>query len=132
MKPHSIIKSLSIIAYLLIFLQGMIIQIPFGYLLLSGLFEAEPLARILIALADIALIILFILSFKKKTKTTLIIEIISYFILLLPLIRIFTSFPFDMFNYFLFLFPTTCFIVLYPLSVLVSYREYKKTSQYAG
>jgi hypothetical protein len=49
-----------------------------------------------------------------------------YFLLLLPLIKIFTSFSFDNFNYFLFLFPTACFVILYPLSVLESFRKYRK------
>ena len=119
-------KLLSIIAYFLIFLQGMMIQIPFGLLLISGLLEAEPLTRFFIILADITLIILLIISSKEKTKTTLLIEAVSFFILLLPLLRIFISFPFEMFNYFLFLFPSGCFVILYPLSVFISYREYIK------
>ena len=119
-------RSLSIIAYFFIFLQVSMIPIPFGCLLLVGLFEAEPSTRIFIALADVALIILLIISFKERTKMTLIIETIVYLILLFPLVRIFISFPFDMFNYLLFLAPAGCFVVLYPVSVLESYREYRK------
>ena len=122
----SMMRSLSIMAYFFIFLQGSMILIPFGCLLLFGLFDAEPLTRIFIALADIALITLLIISFREKTKTTLIIEAFSYLVLLVPLIRIFVSFPFVMFNYFLFLFPSACFIILYPLSVFISYRNYRK------
>jgi len=81
--------------------------------------------RVLILLADISLIVLFIYSFKKITKVNLIIDIISFVFLLLPLIKIFTSFPFEMFNYFLFLFPVSCFIVLFLLSIVVSVREYR-------
>lgn len=123
------VRTLAIFAYFFIFLQGMIIKIPFGLLLISGLFEAEPLTRVFIAFADTFLIILLIVSFKKKSKWTLLVEIISYAILLLPLIRIFASFPFDMFNYFSFLFPALCFVFLYPLSVYFSYREFKRTNQ---
>ena len=124
-------RTLAILAYFFIFLQGMLIKIPFGLLLMSGLFEAEPLTRVFIALTDIFLIILLIVSFKEKSKWTLSVEIISYFVLLLPLMRIFTSFPFDMFNYFSFLFPAICFALLYPLSVYFSYRAFKKTNQVA-
>lgn len=119
----------SIIAYFFIFLQGSMIQIPFGLLLVTGLFEAEPLTRIFILLADISLITLLILSFRPKTKISLIMEGIIYIFLLLHLTRIFTSFPFDMFNYFLFLFPVACFVIFYPLSVLISYKHFKKKEE---
>lgn len=120
------LRTVSIVCYFFIFLQGSMIQIPFGCLLFTGLFEAEPITRVLIAIADISLITLFIISFKEKSKYTLLIEVIVYFFLLLPLVRIFTSFPFVWFSYFLFLFPMICFLTLYPLSVIVSYREFFK------
>jgi hypothetical protein len=126
MKLYPLTRVLSIVAYLLIFLQGMIIAIPFGYFLIMGLFTAEPLSRVLIALADIALVSLCIVSFKEKTKRILFLELVAYIILLLPLIRMLTSVPLHLFNYSLFIVPATCFVLLYPLSVLFSFREYKK------
>jgi hypothetical protein len=119
-------RAISIIAYFFIFLKGWMILIPFGLVLFCGIFEGELLERVLIAAADLALLALVIISFKEKSKITLTIEVISYFLLLLPLIRIFTSFSFDNFNYFLFLFPAICFVILYPLSVLESFRKYQK------
>ncbi len=119
-------RVLSIITYFFIFLKGSMILLPFGLLLLTGGFEAEPLTRVFIIIADLTLIAILIISFKEKSRITLTIEVISYFLLLLPLIRIFTSFSFDNFNYFLFLFPTGCFIILYPLSVYESFRKYRK------
>ena len=85
--------------------------------------------RFLVALADIALIGLLVISFQKKTKLSLFIEAFIYFILLLPLVNIFSRFPFEMFNYFLFLFPIACFIIFYPLSVIYSYRELLQRNQ---
>ena len=128
MKPSSTIRLFSIVAYFFIFLQGMIIKIPLGCLLFSGLFEAEPLTRVVIVLADISLLILLIISFGKITKTSLFVVAILYLILLLPVTKIFFSFPFEMFNYFLFLFPAICFLILYPLSVFLSYKEYRRTN----
>lgn len=119
-------RPLSIIAYFLIFLKGSMILLPFGLLLLTGIFTAEPLIRVLILLADFSLIALLALSFKKKTKIHFVIEVLIYFVLLLPLLKIFTSFPFDDFNYFLFIFPAVCFITVFPLSIISSYRSYKK------
>lgn len=116
-------KAFAILAYFFIFLQGSMILVPFGLLLLTGLFEAEPIMRGLIALADISLIALIFVSFKEKSRITLSIEIIAYILLLLPILKIFFSFPFDRFNYFLFLFPTTCFLLLFPISIFLAYRK---------
>ena len=102
------------------------ILLPFGLLLLTGIFTAEPAMRIMILLADLSLIALLSLSFRKRTKIHFLIEIIAYFILLLPLLKIFTSFPFRDFNYFLFIFPAVSFITLFPLSIVSSYRRYIK------
>lgn len=127
MKLSSLFRTLAIVSYLFIFLQGMIIAIPFGCMLFIGLFEAEPLTRIFIILADIALLTLFILSFNQRNKKSLLIEFIAYFLLLSPLVRILSIVPIDKFNYLLFIVPVIGFVVLYPLSVLLSFREYRHT-----
>jgi hypothetical protein len=120
----SLLRTFSVIAYFLIFFQGSMILLPFGLLLLTGVFTAEPLMKILIGLADVALIVLMINSFKSRTRWTTLIEIISFVILLLPLLKIFLSFSFDWFNYFLFLFPAGCFVVFFPLSIFMGHRKY--------
>ena len=100
------------------------ILLPFGLLLVTGIFTAEPLMRILIGLADIALLTLMINAFYKRTKWTTLFEVISFFVLLLPLLKIFMSFSFKWFNYFLFLFPADCFIVFFPLSIFLAHRKH--------
>jgi hypothetical protein len=132
MKLSPIFRTLAILSYLFIFLQGMMIAVPFGCMLLIGLFEAEPLTRILIILADLALLSLFILSFNQRNKNLLFIELIAYFLLLSPLVRILTIVPIEEFNYLLFIIPFTCFVVLYPLSVVFSFREYKRSRKTTG
>lgn len=122
----SLLRILSISAYFLIFLKGSMILIPFGLLLVSGIFTAEPVMRILLILADIALIVLVVTVFKKRTKWTTLIETSVFFLLLAPLLKIFFSFSFAWFNYFLFLFPTGCFLIFFPLSILLSYRNTEK------
>ncbi len=124
-------RAFAIIAYFFIFLQGSMILIPFGLFLVAGLFEAEPIMRGLIALADISLIALMIVSFKEKSKLTLVIEIIAYIILLLPILIIFFSSPFNRFNYFLFLFPAICFLLLFPISIFLAYRNNKIFNSHA-
>ena len=125
----SLIRSISILAYFFIFLQGSMILLPFGWLLLTGLFNAEPLLRVLIGLADLALLVLAINSFYQRTRWTMPVEIIAFFILLLPLLKIITSYSFEWFHYFLFLFPVGCFICLFPLSIFVAHSKYVKDAR---
>lgn len=126
LNMSSLFRIVSIIAYFLIFLQGSMILIPFGLMLVMGIFTAEPLMRILLSFADIALIGLVIISLNNRTKWTTFIEIISFLFLLLPLLKIFLSFSFKWFNYFLFFFPAGCFIIFFPLSIFLADRKYKK------
>lgn len=128
----SVVRTFSIVAYLLIFLQGSMIVLPFGLLLLTGIFSAEPLLRFFIVLADLALIGLLLLSFTKRTRYTTLIEIACFLCMLLPLLNRFSSFPFDRFNYFLFLFPAGCFLFLFPLSIFLADREYRKSRDVSG
>ena len=99
------------------------ILLPFGLLLLTGLFEGDTVTKILIALADISLITLAFFSFGEKTKKKLFVESVIYFVLVAPVLKIFITFPFEMFNYFLFIFPSLCFLIGYPLSVIMAYRK---------
>lgn len=122
-------RLISIIAYFFTFLQGSMILLPFVLMLLTGVFTAEPLMKILIGLADIALLALLINSFYKRTKWTPIFEIIVFVVLLLPLLKIFFSFPFHWFNYFLFLFPAGCFVVFFPLSIFLAQAKYAREKQ---
>ena len=122
-----IIRIFSLAAYLLIFLQGSMILLPFGLLLLTGVFTAEPAMKILIGLADVALVFLITSPLTKRTKWTWLFETLAFFVLLLPLIKIFTSFSFNWFNYFLFLFPLGCFILFFPLSIFLEQRKFIKT-----
>ena len=126
MKIHPILRIISVIAYLCIFLQGMIIALPLAFLLLFGLFTEEPLSRVFIGLADLALLGLFCLTIIEKSIKTVRFEMVAYFLLLSPLVMIITSVPIHLLNYVLFIVPATCFVVLYPLSVFFSYRDYKK------
>ena len=103
------------------------IVLPFGLLLIFGLFDGTPAMRFLILLADLSLVTLAIYSFKKKSKWTPLVEIVIYFLLLLPLGKIFVSFPVEQFNYFLFIFPTIAFVVMFPLSIYFSHIRRMKS-----
>jgi len=118
-------RELSIIAYFFIFLQGSMIPVPFAILLVAGFRNIDPLTGVFIVMADIALLTLLFIAVFKRSKTRVIIEAIAFVILLLPLLRIMFTFSFSMFNNVWFLFPFGCFVILYPWSVVRSYRKYK-------
>ena len=122
----SFFRIVSIIAYLLIFLQGSMILLPFVLMLVVGMFSAEPFLRVLLIIGDAALITLLLLKLFKWRRWIAFIEVICFIGLLLPLIKIFFSFSFDWFNYFLFLFPTICFLVLFPISIFLGHRDIKR------
>ncbi len=120
-------RELSIIAYFFIFIQGSMVPVPFVLFLVAGLRSIEPLTGVFIVIADITLLTLLFIAVFKRSKTRLIIEAAAFVFLLLPLIRIVFYFPFSMFNSLWFLFPFGCFIILYPWSVVRSYRKYKNS-----
>jgi hypothetical protein len=117
---HLILRVISIISYCFIFIWGWMIAVPLGCILIFGILDAEPFTRVLLILADLALVTLSIISFKQRSKISVFIEIAVYILLLAPLIRMLTSFPLSTFNYPLFIFPFTTFILLFPLSIFLS------------
>jgi hypothetical protein len=126
MKIHSFLRRLSIVCYSFIFIQGMMIAFPFILVLTIGIPDAEPRTRLYMILADLGLILLAILSFKKKTKGRIALECVIYLMLLSPLLRMLAIFPIQMFEYPLFIVPFGGFVMLYPLSVLSSWLEFRR------
>ena len=98
---------------------------PFILVLVFGIPGAEPITRLFLLLADLGLIFLAILSFKKKSKLTIALECVIYFMLLSPLVCTLAIFPLSMFEYSLFYVPFAGFVILYPLSLLFSCLEYR-------
>jgi hypothetical protein len=107
----------------------MIITMPFILVLTLGIADAVPIMKILLTLADLALIGLAILNFRRKTKATIALECIVFFLLLSPLLRTLTAFPLQMFEYPLFIVPFAGFVILYPLSLLFTYLDYQQMPQ---
>lgn len=119
-KWSSRLRIASIVCYCLICLQGSIIAVPFIGVLTLGLVDQEPTSRLFLLLADLGLIILAILYFRKRNKLTIAMKCIVYFMLLAPLVRLLLIFPLALFHWLLFWVPFIGFVILYPLSVLFS------------
>jgi hypothetical protein len=101
-------------------------MMPLILVLTVGIADAEPATRPLRIIADLALIALAIIDFKKKTGVILILESIIFFLLLSPLLQTLSIFPLQMFAYPLFIVPFAGFAILYPLSLLFSYLDYRQ------
>jgi hypothetical protein len=101
----------------------MIIALPFILVLTFGIGDAEPRTRFFMIMADLGLLLLAILSFRKKTKVKTALECIVFLMLLSPLLQMLAVFPLRMFEYPLFMVPFAGFVILYPLSVLSSCLE---------
>lgn len=126
-SEFEIMRTIAILSYFFIFLPGSMILIPFGLLLLAGLFTAEPLLRVLLGLADIALITIFIYSYKPYSRTRLLIEIGSFITLILPLALMLINFSWDWFNYWLFWIPLVIFTISFPISIYQTYKKHLLT-----
>ena len=97
--------------------------------LFGGLIEGEQPMITFVALADIALIGLLFSCFLKPTRWTWVKEILIYVLLLLPLLKIFIDFTYELVDYYPFIFPFGFFMVLFPLSI---YFEERRRSQKAN
>ena len=126
MKSHSKLRVLSIICYLLIFIPGWMMAFPFILVLTMAVADATPTERLLLILADLALIVLAILCFKKKTKLQMALECLMFPLLLSPLVWMLANFPLESFDSPLYFVPAAGFVMLYPISILSSYLEYKQ------
>jgi hypothetical protein len=126
MKLHIIFRTLSILCYSFIFVPGMMIALPFILVLTVGICDAYPGLRLLLILADLGLILLGVLSFRKKSKLTIALHCLIYFMLLSPLLWMLTFSPNQLFGFLFFTAPFGGFVLLYPLSVLSSWLDYRR------
>jgi len=101
----------------------MIIVLPFILALTFGLLDQEPAARAFLLLADLGLVILAVLHFRRKSRLTIVLQCAVYFMLLAPLVRLLVVFPREEFAYSLFWAPFAGFVLLYPVSVVLAGLE---------
>ena len=125
MRLYPFIRFLSMLAYFLIFLYGDMIQAPMVFFMLGALFGSGFLSEILAILTFLGLLTLVILIMVEKSKRTLLIETLVFIFLLLPIVNVLTFATTQLLKYPMFIIPTICFVLLYPLSLYFSYKEYR-------
>lgn len=114
MGTRKLFLTISIICYCLIMLQGMIIPIPFIFVLFSWLFEFRSFYPVF-AISGIGGISL-LLFFRNKTKSKrVLVNTISFGLLIAPLSWRLSLVPLQMFNNWQFIVPTVGFFLFYLL-----------------
>lgn len=131
MTRQKIFKIAAIISYLLIFLMGDMIALPFFCWLLFVSFDFGNLDQIFAVLAVVGLIISFATRNSSRTLKILLLDISVFVLLSSPLVRRMAVVPLEKFNYLAFTIPTTCFVLLYFVSICFSVRQYQQLQKQA-
>jgi hypothetical protein len=121
---QKIFKITAIISYLLIFLMGDMIALPFFCWLFFVAFDFGNLDQIFAILAIIGLVISIVTRNSSRTLKILLLDILCFVLLASPLVRRMSVVPLEKFNYLGFSIPITIFVLLYLLSISFSLRQY--------
>ena len=100
------------------------IGLPFFMWLILTLFDFGNIDQIFAFFGVIGLTICFVTFNSTRTLKFLLIDIISFMLLALPLIRRLTAIQIYKFNYLAFIIPTTIFGLFYIFSLCFSVRQY--------
>ncbi|WP_312305209.1 hypothetical protein [Chryseobacterium sp.] len=117
----TILKTVSILAYLFIILMGTMTAIPLVIWLLFTAFDFGNLDQIF-AVLGIFGILLNLVKWKNNVPPA----ILSFLMMLSPVISRIIQVPFEQFNYLLFQIPLAIFIIGYPVSIILTARRQKE------
>lgn len=125
MPLYPISRFAAVAAYLLIFLYGELIQAPFILWIIVGFFAGD----LLFILAGTSLIALAVLMVVQQRKATVMVECYAFIFMLLPIIHSFSNAPTHLLRYNKFIIPASIFIILFPLSIVLSYQKHRRGLQ---
>lgn len=120
MKPIKFLRTFSILSYLLIILMGQMMGIPFICWLLFTIFDIGNIDQIFAILGIIGIILNFT---KWRDKTSIV--ILSFLLMLSPLISRMAHAPIESFNYTAFKIPLFIFIMGYSTFIVLNTRNNK-------
>jgi len=121
-------RLLSIISYLMIFIPGSMILVPWILVLVFGPFDPGIYNKPLVVLADISLLGLIYFTWFRKSKLKVLLDILFFILLLAPFAAMLAQWPIATFKYPLFILPLCLFIVLYIASIVKSYFKQRQGS----
>lgn len=111
-------RATSIISYLFIILTGQMIGMPFVYWLIFTAFDFGNIDQ-LFAIFGIVGIILNITKFRNK----ILITIISFLLMLSPIVSRLIQVPLEKFNYLAFQIPLAIFIITYLALIIINAKQ---------
>jgi hypothetical protein len=120
MKKEKILKIITLISYSLIILMGQMIGLPFLFWLIWTSFEFGNSDQIFAVLGLIGLIIMFTTYYNRR-----IFKVLSFILMLIPIIRRLTEIPLEKFNYLTFQIPLFIFIITYLILIFKPNNEQK-------
>lgn len=115
-------------------LKGGIIVIPFiFYLIFSSVsvFKMEIINQSSTSLIGIIGFLLIIKNFEKDTLKSIFTNVISFLMLLIPLIERLSSVSIKLFNYSTFKIPLILFLIFFLIYIFISILDYKKQIQFS-
>lgn len=119
----NISRIISIISYLFIILAGEMIGIPFILWLVFTIFDFGNIDQIFAILGIIGVILNF-----SKWKNKILITIVSFILMLSPLLSRLLQIGIEKFDYLAFQIPLTIFIISYLLFIIINIKERKSPS----
>lgn len=114
----NVIRTISIISYLLIILAGQMIGLPFILWLIFTVFDFGNIDQLFATLGLIGIILNL-----TKWKTNIIVTFLSFLLMLSPIISRLVQIPIEMFNYLAFQIPLTIFIITYLTYIIINIKE---------
>lgn len=121
----NVIRTTSIISYLLIILAGQMIGLPFILWLIVTTFDFGNIDQLFAFFGLIGIILNL-----TKWKNNVIIIFLSFLLMLSPIISRFVQVPIEMFNYLAFQVPLTIFIITYLTFIIINIKEKLLVTRY--
>lgn len=114
----NLIRTTSIVSYLLIILAGQMIGLPFILWLIFTIFDFGNVDQVFAILG-----ILGIILNLTKWKTNTMVTILSFILMLSPIVSRLVQVPVEMFNYLTFQIPLIIFIITYLSYIIINAKE---------
>lgn len=120
----NVIRTISIISYFLIILFGQMIGLPLILWLIFTAFDYGNIDQLFAIFGLIGIVLNL-----TKWRTNIIVTILSFILMLSPLISRLVQVPIEMFNYLAFQIPLTIFIITYLTYIIINAKEKTATNK---
>lgn len=123
-RIKNVILSISIISYLSIILTGQMIGFPFFLWIILTIFNFGNIDQLFAVFGCLGIILNL-----TKWKTKIIVSVLSFSLMLSPIVFRLVQVPIEMFNYLAFKIPLTIFIIMYLTYIIINTKEKSNIKQ---